>query len=34
MNEPVSNTVLSKAEKWIDLGKLNIDTVLSEPAQN
>lgn len=34
MNEAVSTTVLSKAEKRIDLGKLNIDTVLSGPAEN
>lgn len=34
MNEAVSTTVLSKAEEWIDLVKLNIDTMLSGPAQN
>ena len=33
MNEAVSTTVLSKAEKWIGLGKLNIDIMLSGPAQ-
>lgn len=30
----LSTTVPSKAEKLIDLGKLNIDTMLSWPAQN